>query len=61
MPGAQGPSATLAAQILQRPGLITYGRGRLEIVDRDGLVGAACECYAIVTDDYERSMRVALA
>ena len=38
--------ATIAGQ-LQRRGLITIGRGKVEINDREGLIGRACECYDI--------------
>ena len=39
---------TVAAGALQKAGLITYGRGRVAVVDRAGLEAAACECYAVV-------------
>ena len=38
-------SVTFAAQTLQRRGLIQYTRGRITLVDRDGLEKASCECY----------------
>lgn len=37
---------------LQKEGLISYCRGRIEIVDREGLLGASCECYAIIQDAF---------
>ena len=55
MLGATRPSVTLAAAALRRAGLITYARGRVTIVDRAGLEETACECYEIVTVEYERS------
>ena len=45
MLGTRRSSVTVAAGVLQKAGLITYKRGRVEIEDRDGLIGAACECY----------------
>jgi hypothetical protein len=39
---------------MQRAGFIVYSRGTLEIVDRPGLESAACECYALIRDEYRR-------
>jgi CRP-like cAMP-binding protein len=47
MLGVQRTSVTLIARELQTEGLIRYRRGRVEIVDRDGLEKKACECYAV--------------
>lgn len=55
MLGTTRPSVTLAAAALRRAGLISYERGKISIVDRGGLEEAACECYAILTEEYERS------
>jgi CRP-like cAMP-binding protein len=38
------PTVTLIAQGLQKAGLISYRRGRIEILDRAGLERQACEC-----------------
>ena len=54
MLGVRRPSVTTAAALMQRAGFITYHRGVIDIVDRSGLEGAACECYAIVRDEYRR-------
>jgi CRP-like cAMP-binding protein len=48
MLGANRKSVTLAAQSMQKAGLINYRRGKIQIVDRPGLEKASCECYAIV-------------
>jgi CRP-like cAMP-binding protein len=42
------PSVTVVAGILQRAGLIRYGRGHLTVLDRAGLEAAACDCYSVV-------------
>jgi hypothetical protein len=34
--------------------LIVYSRGSVEIVDRVGLEGAACECYEVIRDEFAR-------
>jgi CRP-like cAMP-binding protein len=45
MLGVQRTTVTLVAHTLQAAGLITYRRGRVEIVDVAALEEAACECY----------------
>lgn len=45
MLGCCRPSVTEAANSLQKAGLISYSRGRVQIVNRRGLEAAACECY----------------
>ena len=42
------PTVTLIAQGLQNAGLISYRRGRIEILDRQGLERQACECLNAV-------------
>lgn len=54
MLGVQRTSVTFAAQALQRKGLITYSRGRITILDRDGLMHASCECYEDTEATYDR-------
>ncbi len=53
MMGVQRSTVSLAANTLQRAGLIKYRRGNIEILDVDGLREAACECYAIVAAHYQ--------
>jgi len=50
MLGVSRPSVTIVAGTLQKAGLITYRRGRVNIIDRDKLEAAACECYRTATD-----------
>jgi CRP-like cAMP-binding protein len=49
MLGVSRPSVTIVAGTLQKAGLITYHRGHVEIVDREKLEAASCECYRVVT------------
>jgi CRP-like cAMP-binding protein len=49
MLGATRPTVTVVAGTLQRADLIAYHRGRVTIVDRDGLERASCECYRTAT------------
>ena len=48
MLGARRTTVTLVAGTLQRSGLIHYQRGQVQILDREGLEGAACECYRVL-------------
>jgi len=45
MLGTRRSSVTVAATLLQKAGLIKYSRGSVNIVDRQALEEAACECY----------------
>ncbi len=47
MLGASRSTVTVVAGMLQKAGLITYRRGRLAIVDSNGLESMSCECYRI--------------
>src|SRR5476649_691241 len=53
MLGANRKSVTLAAQSMHTAGLISYQRGRIQVVNRAGLEQASCECYAIVRERFE--------
>ena len=53
MLGTNRKSVTLAAQGLQNEGLITYRRGKMQVLDRPGLEMASCECYAIVKQHFD--------
>jgi CRP-like cAMP-binding protein len=48
MLGTRRSSVTMAAGALQKAGLISYTRGRVNIIDRKGLEDIACDCYGIV-------------
>ena len=53
MLGVTRPRVTLLAQTFQAAGLIRYARGIVTVVDREGLAGVSCECYATVRRVYE--------
>jgi hypothetical protein len=54
MLGGRRESVTVAAGHLQDVRVIHYARGRIKIIDRDGLQAAACECYRIVKEEDDR-------
>jgi CRP-like cAMP-binding protein len=54
MLGVRRATVTEAALELQRAGAIDYTRGRVTVVDREALEGAACECYAIIRSAFDR-------
>jgi CRP-like cAMP-binding protein len=54
MLGVHRPAVTIAAGSLQTAGLIRYSRGKVHVLDRVGLEQAACSCYRIVRDSFDR-------
>jgi len=52
--GVRREGVTVAAGRLQNAGLINYSRGHIHILDRPGLEANTCECYQIVSNEYER-------
>jgi hypothetical protein len=56
MLGSRRATVTLCAGILQAAGLIRYHRGRLTIVDREGLEEVSCECYAAIKRELDGAL-----
>ena len=54
MLGAQRTGVSEAAGGLQGKGVIRYSRGRLKVIDRPGLEDSSCECYWIVSEEFDR-------
>ena len=48
MLGTRRSSVTVAAGMLQKAGLIAHTRGDVEIIDRQLLEEASCECYGLM-------------
>jgi CRP-like cAMP-binding protein len=57
--GVQRNAISIVAHALQRTGIISYSRGRIEITDSDALQATACECYATVKAKYEQLLKIA--
>ena len=55
------PTVTLIAQGLQNAGLISYRRGRIEILDREGLERQACECVDTIRTNIRNDLETSLA
>lgn len=58
MLGVRREGVTNAARRLQAAGTIKYSRGRITILDRQGLEATVCECYQVVKDEYDRLLGV---
>jgi CRP-like cAMP-binding protein len=56
MLGVRRSGVTQAATALQSRGLIRYSRGNVTVLDRVGLLAAACACYRIDGDTYRNAM-----
>jgi hypothetical protein len=44
--------------MLKRESLISYSRGKVVVLDRPGLEGAACECYRVVKNHLANILEV---
>jgi CRP-like cAMP-binding protein len=56
MLGVRRTTVSLVAHTLQVAGLIRYSRGQITIINRDGLMDAACECYEVVREYIDKAV-----
>jgi hypothetical protein len=54
MLGVRRAGVTESAVKAKQEGLITYHRGRIRILDHEGIEARACECHARTKAEYER-------
>jgi CRP-like cAMP-binding protein len=54
MMGVRRASVSETASLFQEQGLISYTRGTMAILDRAGLEARTCECYWVVTEEWDR-------
>jgi len=54
MLGARRATVSESARTLQQAGLIRYSRGRITILDREGLQAAACQCYLTIRHEFDK-------
>ena len=52
--GVSRESVNIAASKLQKDGLIIYTRGQITVLNRSELEKRVCECYSVVSKEYER-------
>src|SRR5690242_2577480 len=56
MLGVQRTSITIVAGALQKADLIRYQRGRIKVLNVEGLKEGACECYETIKGHYEQML-----
>jgi CRP-like cAMP-binding protein len=61
MLGVRREGVTECALKLQKAGLISYARGHIHVLNRQGLEDRTCECYEVVKKEYERLLPLQIA
>lgn len=54
MLGVRRAGVTEALCQLRSEGLIDHGRGHITILDAEGMRRKSCECYGVVSEEYDR-------
>jgi CRP-like cAMP-binding protein len=60
MLGIRRPSVSVAAETMQKREFISYHRGQMRILDREGMKDSACECYSIIRAEMDHVLPGAL-
>ncbi|MFL6213318.1 MAG: Crp/Fnr family transcriptional regulator [Blastocatellia bacterium] len=58
MLGSRRAGVNVATGILQKAGVIHHHRGRITVLDRQGLESTACECYEINKNEFDKYLSV---
>jgi CRP-like cAMP-binding protein len=56
--GVRREGINLATGFLRNKGIIACKRGFITILDRAGLEAAACECYCVIKEEYDRLLEL---
>ena len=54
MLGVRRSTVSEVLEPFQRQGLIRYSRGKLTVLDREGLKAGSCECYRRINEEFVR-------
>jgi CRP-like cAMP-binding protein len=57
MIGARRPAVSIVIGNLQKAGLIRAERGRITILDREGMEESSCECYRVIREAFEKFIK----
>jgi CRP-like cAMP-binding protein len=60
MLGIRRTGVSAAASALKKRHIINYKRGMIEILNRQELESASCECYVVIQQEFERLFKVLL-
>lgn len=50
--GVRREGVSLAASKLMKEGFMSYSRGRIRVLNREGLIKRSCECYKLLRNQY---------
>ncbi len=54
MLGVRRSTVSEVLEPFQQKGLIRYSRGKITVLDRDGLMAGCCECYRTINEEFVR-------
>jgi Mn-dependent DtxR family transcriptional regulator len=54
MLGVRRSTVSEVLEPFQKEGLIRYSRGKITVLDREGLKAGACECYRTINEEFVR-------